>query len=85
MAAMSSRARTLALCDVFIHGQSLRLEPDGAAVAGLELSEIAGTVNAASAAAIEIDLSRFDTDCLPTLFGSVHIAPAILSSCHVPA
>jgi hypothetical protein len=52
---------------VFIHGQSLRLESDAAAVAGLELSEIAGTVSAASATAIEMDLTLFDTDCLPTL------------------
>ena len=56
------------VCDVFIHEQPLRLELDVAAAdAGLELSEIAGTANAVSAAAIETVLSRFDTDCLPTL------------------
>lgn len=52
---------------MFIHGQSLRLELDAAAVAGLLLTEIAGTANAVSAAAIEADLSSFDTDCRPSI------------------
>jgi hypothetical protein len=55
---------------VFIHGQVLGFELDGidgAAVAGLELSEIAGTANAVSATAIETYLSRIDTGCLHIL------------------
>jgi hypothetical protein len=52
---------------VSIHGQPLALEVDAAAVAGLELSEIAGTSNAVSAAAIERYPSRFDTECISFL------------------